>query len=176
MEKLVRALAVAIALVVGSAGLTAEATHSESACGRLLEFVAPPSNDIAQGYGHVRLATATGDKSVLFHHTNPSGTPSKTERGATDQGTNVCISGPYVHVTGASPYVSPYDLRLATTTGTPPVASLPSTATASAVSTVSATASPVERPPVDPLPALILALTALAAVAVIAIARAQRAR
>lgn len=171
-----RALAVAIALVVGSAGLTAEATHSESACGRLLEFVAPPSNDIAQGYGHVRLATATGDKSVLFHHTNPSSTPSKTERGATDQGTNVCISGPYVHVTGASPYVSPYDLRLATTTtGTPPVASLPSTATASAVSTVSATASPVERPPVDPLPAL-LALTALAAVAVIAIARAQRAR
>lgn len=99
----------------------ADATHQASVCGRLLEYVPAPSDSLAHGYAHVRIATASGDTSVLFHHINPGNAPSRIHPGATRQGASVCISGPYVHVVGSSPYVSPYDLRLA---------SLPSTSTA----------------------------------------------
>lgn len=116
--------AIAIAMSVAFLPSAAEATHQASVCGRLLEYVAAPSDDLAHGYAHVRLATPNGDTGVLFHHTNPTNTPSRIEPGATRQGANVCISGPYVHVVGSSPYVSPYVVRLA------PAAALPGTSTA----------------------------------------------
>lgn len=123
MRSLVLLLGLVVTFAVAPLGERADAAHSASVCGRLLEFVPAPSDDLAHGYAHVRLSTATGDTSVLFHHTNPSNTPSITEPGSTQQGANVCISGPYVHVVGSSPYVSPYHLRLA------PAGSLPSTST-----------------------------------------------
>lgn len=122
MRPLITAIAIGIAIAFMPSA--AAATHQASGCGRLLEYVAAPSDDLAHGYAHVRLATPNGDASVLFHHTNPTNTPSRIEPGATRQGANVCISGPYVHVVGSSPYVSPYDLRLA------PAAALPGTNTA----------------------------------------------
>lgn len=122
-------LALAFLLVLTSASIEVEASHSESACGVLLEYVTPPSDNLAHGYGHVRLSAPSGDTSVLFHHINPTGSPSRTESGATVPGATVCVSGPYVHREGASPYVSPYDLRLARAASPvgAPVTSLPTT-------------------------------------------------
>lgn len=121
-----RTLALVVGLVVVSAlsPSGADAAHEASVCGRLLEYVRAPSDDIRHGYAHVRLATPTGDTGVLFHDTNPTNAPSRTEPGATRQGAQICISGPYVHVLGSSPYVSPYDLRLAS------AGALPGTSTA----------------------------------------------
>ena len=102
-----------LALTIALIPSRADAAPQELACGRLLEYQPPPSDNLDHGYGHVRLSTATGDRAVLFHHVNPSNTPSRTEPGATQMGADICISGPYEHIVGRSPYVSPYDLRLA---------------------------------------------------------------
>lgn len=149
MKPLITAIAIGIAVAFMTSA--AAATHQASVCGRLLEYVAAPSDDLAHGYAHVRLATSSGDTGVLFHHTNATNTPSRIEPGATRQGANVCISGPYVHVVGSSPYVSPYDLRLAS------AAALPGTSTA---------------PSEDRLPSSVVAVaTALAVVTLSALRR-----
>lgn len=104
----------------------ADGSHQVSACGRLLEFVAPPGADAAAGLGRMRLATASGELTFLFHHDNASKLPSTTEPGATLLWATVCFSG--THVVSASPvradYISPYDLRVV------PPGSLPTTSTA----------------------------------------------
>lgn len=117
-------VALSVAFATSSLGSAANADHEASICGRLDEYQPPPSDNLGHGYGHVRLTTASGATSVLFHHVNPSNTPSTTQPGSTQKGANICISGPYVHVVGSSPYVSPYNLRLAGPK------SLPSTSTA----------------------------------------------
>lgn len=117
------ALVAGLVIVFALSPSGADAAHEATVCGQLLEYVRAPSNDIRHGYAHVRLATPTGDTGVLFHDTNPSKAPSRIQPGATRQGAQICISGPYVHILGSSPYVSPYDLRLA------PTGSLPGTST-----------------------------------------------
>jgi len=126
MRSLVFIFGLSAAFALAPLGSSADADHQASVCGRLLEYVHAPSDNLGHGYAHIRLTTASGDTSVLFHHINPSNMPSRIEPGATQPGANICISGPYVHIVGSSPYVSPYDLRLAG------VKSLPSTSTAPA--------------------------------------------
>lgn len=147
--------AIAIGMAVAFMPSAAVATHQASVCGRLLEYVPAPSDALAHGYAHVRLAIPNGDAGVLFHHTNPTNTPSRIEPGATRQGANVCISGPYVHIVGSSPYVSPYDLRLA------PAAALPGTSTA---------------PREGGLPSSVIAVAAALAVVALNALRGRRAR
>lgn len=150
--KLVAALiGLAIPLAFAPLGSEADAEHSALVCGRLIEYRPAPSTDIRHGYAHVRLTTATGDTSVLFHDTNPTNTPSRIDPAATRQPANICITGPYVHVVGSSPYVSPYDLRLAP-------AGMPNTSTAPALGSGD------------------LALVAVAVAVVLAGARRNRAR
>lgn len=125
MKFMAALMGLAIPMALASLGSQAGAEHSASVCGRLIEYRPAPSTDIRHGYAHVRLTTASGDTGVLFHDTNPTNTPSRIDLAATRQPANICITGPYVHVLGSSPYVSPYDLRLA--------ASLPNTSTAPAL-------------------------------------------
>lgn len=124
MKVMAALIGLAIPVVLASLGSQAGAEHSASVCGRLIEYRPAPSTDIRHGYAHVRLTTPSGDTSVLFHDTNPSNAPSRIDLAATRQPANICVTGPYVHVLGSSPYVSPYDLRLA--------AGLPNTSTAPA--------------------------------------------
>jgi hypothetical protein len=124
--------AIALGLALLPMGVRAEAAHEANVCGRLLEYVPEPSDDLAHGYAHVRLTTSSGDVGVLFHRINPSNAPSTIAPGATRIGATVCISGPYVHRVGFSPYVSPYILSLAASAAPTarPITSLPSTGTA----------------------------------------------
>lgn len=168
-------VAVATLLLVLALAAEVEAGHSEDVCGQNLEYQPPPSDDIRHGYGQLRLRTSSGEVSIAFHHTNPANAPSRTEQGATQRFVNVCISGPYVHVVGATPYVSPYDLRLAAspspvaTPGKAPVTSLPSTTT-SAVAV--APPSPQSTPSAladEPRSAAVVLLGALGALIILAV-------
>ncbi len=173
------AIAVAVLSALFAPGTSAQGAHSESSCGQVLDYVAPPSDDIRHGYGQLRLRTASGEVSIAFHHTNPSAAASRTEPGAVQRFANVCISGPYVHVVGVTPYVSPYDLRLAATAtptatpGTSPVTSLPSTATAAAAPQATQSESQV-GPRTDGVSALLVATMAVFAVLLGALARRRR--
>lgn len=114
--------------VIGALSTDAAADHRVSACGQLLSYAPPPGNDQTSGLGEIRLVTASGVASYLFHSNNAFRLPSSVEQAATRAGANVCFSGPLVH--SASPvrsdYVSPIELRTAS------AGSLPSTSTSSA--------------------------------------------
>lgn len=116
-------------LLVGAPAV-AEAPHRVSACGRLLEYSPPPGDDPASGLGIVRIATASGEVTFLFHDKNAAGLPSRTGAGATQVSANVCFTG--THVQSASPlrpdYVSPYELVLASA-ASPSSSQLPNTST-----------------------------------------------
>lgn len=117
-------LASVLIFALGSAS-TSTAAHEVSTCGELLEYSPPPGSDPTSGLGRIRIASANGEVTHLFHPSNAANAPSTIEPGATRIGARVCFAGTHVASASAirSDYVSPYRLTIA------PVGSLPSTST-----------------------------------------------
>lgn len=115
-----------VLLSIGGATSPSVASHTVSACGRVLDFARPVGTDATFGLGRLWLAVATGEQSYLFLYRDASNAPLLIEPGATQIGAFVCLSG--THVESASPvrsdYVALHRLVLAVPT------SLPATSTA----------------------------------------------
>jgi len=116
-----------VLLSVGGAALPSVASHTVSACGRVLDFARPVGTDATSGLGRLRLAVATGEQSFLFLYRDASNAPLLIEPGATQIGAFVCMGGTHVESASSvrSDYVAIYRLVLAVPTSMPATSTAP---------------------------------------------------
>lgn len=117
----------AVLLSMGGAALPSVASHTVSACGRVLDFAGPVGTDATSGLGRLRIAVATGEQSYLFLYRDASNAPLLIEPGATQIGAFVCMGGTHVESASSvrSDYVTIHRLVLAVPTSMPATSTAP---------------------------------------------------